>query len=181
MKMKICGITQMEKLILDPCCGSRMFYFDKENPIVMFCDNREFEDEQIWKSGNGRQKRYCTVKPEVVSDFTHLPFDDESFYHVVFDPPHLIRGADTAWMVKKYGRLPIEWEDAIKKGFDECIRVLKPYGTLIFKWNEVQIPTRKVIDVIGVEPIYGHKSGKQSKTHWMMFMKMPEQIKERVV
>ena len=24
--------------------------------------------------------------------------------------------------------------------FRECFRVLKPYGVLIFKWNEVQIP-----------------------------------------
>lgn len=32
-----------EKPILDPCCGGRMFYFDKQNPHVLFCDNREFE------------------------------------------------------------------------------------------------------------------------------------------
>ena len=26
------------KTILDACCGSRMFWFDKENPNVDFCD-----------------------------------------------------------------------------------------------------------------------------------------------
>ncbi len=29
------------KQILDACCGSRMFWFDKKNPHVEFCDNRE--------------------------------------------------------------------------------------------------------------------------------------------
>ena len=27
--------------ILDACCGSRMFWFDKQNPDVVFADNRE--------------------------------------------------------------------------------------------------------------------------------------------
>lgn len=26
--------------ILDPCCGSKMFYHDKESDAVMFCDIR---------------------------------------------------------------------------------------------------------------------------------------------
>ena len=33
----------MEKLILDACCGSRMFHFDKQNANVLFADNRTFE------------------------------------------------------------------------------------------------------------------------------------------
>ena len=27
--------------ILDPCCGSKMFYYDKDSDTVMFCDIRE--------------------------------------------------------------------------------------------------------------------------------------------
>lgn len=30
----------MEKKILDACCGSRMFWFDKKNPNVLFMDKR---------------------------------------------------------------------------------------------------------------------------------------------
>ena len=30
----------MEKPILDVACGSKMFWFDKNNPHVEFCDNR---------------------------------------------------------------------------------------------------------------------------------------------
>jgi len=32
------------KPILDACCGSRMFWFDKKNPAAIFMDNRELED-----------------------------------------------------------------------------------------------------------------------------------------
>lgn len=49
----------------------------------------------------------------------------------------------------------------------------KTNGTLIFKWNETQIPVREVIDCIEVLPLYGHKSGRLSKTHWMAFVKLP--------
>lgn len=34
----------METPILDVCCGSKMFYFDKNNPRVTFMDCRELED-----------------------------------------------------------------------------------------------------------------------------------------
>lgn len=30
-----------EKKILNPCCGSKMFWFDKNNPNVEFCDIRK--------------------------------------------------------------------------------------------------------------------------------------------
>ncbi|MGT9551752.1 SAM-dependent methyltransferase, partial [Enterococcus faecalis] len=29
------------KRILDACCGSRLFWFDKQNEQVLFMDNRE--------------------------------------------------------------------------------------------------------------------------------------------
>lgn len=160
-----------DKKILDPCCGSRMFWFDPNNPLVLYLDNRCFKDQQIWKSGNGTTTRYCTVELDIIADFTALPFPDNTFYHVVFDPPHLLHIGDSAWLTKKYGKLPPNWEDTLRKGFSECMRVLKPNGTLIFKWNEFDIPVKTIIDVIGEKPLYGHKSGRQSKTHWMAFLK----------
>lgn len=55
--------------------------------------------------------------------------------------------------------------------FDECMRVLEPFGILIFKWNESQIPVSRLLEIFGQEPLFGHRSGKASKTHWMCFMK----------
>ena len=77
--------------------------------------------------------------------------------------------------MKKYGKLPPNWKEYLRDGFAECWRVLRPYGTLIFKWCEYDIPTKEVIAVIGREPLYGHRSGKQSRTHWMAFVKIPEE------
>ena len=161
----------MMKPILDACCGSRMFWFNPKNPKALFVDCRRLETQAIWKSGNGKSVRYCTIDPDLVADFRALPFPDESFWHVVFDPPHLNDVGDNAWMAKKYGKLPKDWQSLIHDGFHECWRVLKQHGTLVFKWNETQIPTKDVIKAIGMTPDYGHKSGRQSKTHWMVFVK----------
>ncbi len=65
----------------------------------------------------------------------------------------------------------MDWEKMIHDGFYECLRVLKPNGTLIFKWSEVDIPVSKILNVIGKEPLYGHRVGKLNKTHWMAFLK----------
>lgn len=161
----------MSKRILDACCGSRMFWFDKKNPDVEFVDCREFEDAQIWKSGDGKAIRYCSVKPDTVADFTDLPFEDETFYLVVFDPPHLVHVGKNSWLAKKYGRLTGNWREMLRKGFSECLRVLKSNGTLVFKWSETDISVKETLNIIGHTPLFGHKSGKQAKTHWMCFMK----------
>ncbi|CAM3208755.1 hypothetical protein LAPL110952_09955 [Lactiplantibacillus plajomi] len=49
------------------------------------------------------------------------------------------------------------------------MRVLKPHGTLIFKWNEEQIKLSELLDAIGYLPLFGDKRG---KTHWLVFMKV---------
>lgn len=87
------------------------------------------------------------------------------------DPPHLVRAGDQSYMAVKYGKLPKDWQPIIHDGFWECMRVLDDYGTLIFKWSEIQIPTREVIEAIGAKPLFGHISGRKSNTHWMTFMK----------
>lgn len=149
------------KRILDACCGSRMFWFDKQNKDVLYMDNRELSDTLC----DGRK---LEVRPDLIADFRNMPFDDNTFYLVVFDPPHLLRIGDSSWMAKKYGKLSEDWPNDIKKGFDECMRVLKPNGTLIFKWNEDQIKLGEILNVIKVKPLFGNR---RSKTHWLVFMK----------
>lgn len=95
---------------------------------------------------------------------------------MIFDPPHLIKGGDNSWLVKKYGRLNPDWSIQLRKGFDECMRVLDNFGTLVFKWNETQIPVSKIIEILGQQPLLGHKSGRSAQTHWLLFMKLPNII-----
>ena len=59
----------------------------------------------------------------------------------------------------------------LKKGLEESFRVLKPNGTLIFKWNEVQFPIKDILKLTDEKPLFGHKSGKRMQTHWVSFMK----------
>ena len=163
------SLMENGKLILDACCGSRMFWFDKHNPLALFVDKRS----EIVTAKDRDKIRTIEVKPDIIADFTNLPFEDSSFYMVVFDPPHLKTLGKTSWMAKKYGRLPDNWQEMIKSGFDECMRVLKPYGTLVFKWNESEIKAAEVLSVIPFKPLFGHTTGRQSKTIWMCFMKLP--------
>jgi hypothetical protein len=51
------------------------------------------------------------------------------------------------------------------------MRVLKPDGVLIFKWSEYDIPADKVWKAIGQKPLFGHHSGKKSRTFWACYMK----------
>lgn len=154
----------MSKLILDPCCGSRMFWFDKDNENVVFGDIRTEEHTLC----DGRK---LEVSPDVEMDFTNIPYPDNTFKLVVFDPPHLNKLGKESWMAKKYGVLDYTWENDLKRGFHECMRVLDTHGTLIFKWNESQIKVSKILEVIGQTPLFGHKSGKRQDTHWLCFMK----------
>ena len=152
------------KKILDVACGGKSFYFDKNNPLVCFCDKRK--GTYIFPTD-----RVLTVDPDVICDFTKLPFEDEQYKVVVFDPPHIVHGGEKSWLVKKYGLLDVNWKETIKKGFNECWRVLAEDGVLVFKWNETQIKVSEILDAVERIPILGHKSGKQNKTHWLLFFK----------
>ena len=155
----------INKPVIDVCCGSRMFYFNKLDERVLFCDKRN--ESHILCDG-----RFLEINPDVQLDFTNLPFNDETFYHVCFDPPHLIKVGQNSWLAKKYGQLnKSTWQEDLKLGFSECFRVLKKNGTLIFKWNEQDVPIKKILALTEHKPLYGHISGKRSNTHWISFIK----------
>lgn len=160
----------MSKSILDVCCGHRMFWFNKQNPDVLFVDKREVQPLSI---GKGRNARMFSCQPDTVMDFRKLDLPDNQFNLVVFDPPHFVRAGDKSYMAQKYGKLdPLNWKEDLRKGFAECFRVLKPSGVLIFKWNEYQIPLSEVLKLVDVDPLFGHPSGKTQQTHWVCFMKL---------
>jgi len=155
--------------VLDPASGSRMFYFDKQDPRVTFGDIRT--ESHILCDG-----RALDIHPDVEMDFRALPFDEGSFNVVIFDPPHLVRVGAKAWMGLKYGRLAADsWQEDIAAGFAECFRVLVTNGVLIFKWNETQIPIREILALTPHRPLIGHRSGKTARTHWVTFMKPEEE------
>lgn len=70
------------KPILDACCGSRMFHFDKQNPHVLFADNRTLKTE--FKDGDKLRK--LEVKPDIIHDFTDMPYNNNPYQCVRMKP-----------------------------------------------------------------------------------------------
>ena len=167
---------RIKQPILDACCGGRMFYFDKEDPRVVFQDIR---DEEVPLSDG----RIFKVHPDVIADFRNMPYPDDSFNMVVFDPPHMVyySRSNTAEHERRgdlyaaYGELRKDWREYLGQGFQECFRVLKPGGFLIFKWSDTDIKVKSILDLTPEKPILGHKSGKAMGTHWILFMKAAHQ------
>lgn len=149
-----------------------MFYFDKTDKRVLFADARKGEFPI-------KGRKPVVVNPDVVADFRALPFPDESFRMVSFDPPHHtekeLGTRHVSIMQATYGVLPRKgWEEILRAGFAEGFRVLKPEGILIFKWGGREIGVRHVLKLaLPYRPLLGHKtrSNARGSTHWVAFLK----------
>ena len=156
-----------KKLILDACCGGRMFWFDKKHPNVLYIDHR------TTAKGLGKEHPNFQVDPDQLMDFRALDLPDKSFKMVVFDPPHLRTATKKSYMAIKYGVLGKNWKEDLRKGFAECWRVLDDFGVLIFKWSEHDIKLPEVLKLFSERPLFGHTTGRAGQTIWLCFMKIP--------
>lgn len=151
------------KQILDVCCGSKMFWFQKDCENVIYMDIRKEKFEIHGKHVN--------VDPDIIGDFRNIPFEDNTFQMVVFDPPHLRWAGRHSIMNAQYGQLGEHWQDDLTKGFAECFRVLLPDAFLVFKWSDCQIKVSEILKLTSIKPLFGNKRG---DTHWMVFQKLEE-------
>ena len=157
--------------VLDPCCGSRMMWFNKNDPRALFGDRRSETLTVTDRSHREDGTRTLVIEPDMLMDFRALPFADQSFWHVAFDPPHLVRAGPKSWLAAKYGKLGSDWREDMRQGFAECFRVLRPHGTLVFKWNETQVKVKELLALTPERPLYGQVSGRTGMTHWLVFIK----------
>ena len=147
-----------EKLILDATAGYRMMHPDKHNPYVLHIDQRE------------------EVNPDEIQDFRNLPYPDNKFKLIIFDPPHRTTKDAPHWIKRDYGGLiPETWQSDLKKGFAELWRILQEYGVLVFKWNDHQFPLEQISPLFPTKPIIQQitTNGTSSNTFWVLFMKVP--------
>lgn len=158
------------KAVLDPCCGSRMFWFDRSDPRAVFADIRR-ESHSLTDRSSAGGARELIIAPDIQMDFRALSFPDDTFHLVVFDPPHLIKNGRAGWLAKKYGKLGQDWREDLRAGFAECFRVLRPNGALIFKWNEYEVRVAEILALTPERPLFGNRCGKTAKSHWIVFMK----------
>lgn len=156
-----------KKFILDACCGGKQFWFNKNHPNAIYQDIRTEE------KGFVKSRPNFEVNPDFVGDFRDMNlFPDKEFKLVVWDPPHIKRLGPNGIFAKKYGKLDGNWKVDLKKGFDECWRVLEDCGILIFKWSEYEIKVKDILEILEKEPLFGHPTSRGG-THWFCFMKIP--------
>lgn len=158
--------------ILDVCCGPRMFYDreSKDRGDVIYMDVR-YDVDIYYTRPNGTTSEWH-VRPDIVGDFRAIPFEDGRFSLVVFDPPHIARSSSNGIIAAKYGKLGREWRQDLRKGFEECFRVLKVGGFLNFKWSEAEIPLSEVTPLFPQRPMYYNRQGNSGA--WFMFRKEAE-------
>lgn len=167
--------TEPDKNILDATCGGRTIWYgeNKERDDTLYIDKREKEPGFLPQDG-----RTYSIEPDEIQDFRDLPYPDESFDLIVFDPPHkkLGNGMESldGIMNKAYGALHAEtWQEDLQAGFDELFRVLRSGGTLVFKFASSDIPFDEVLSLAPQEPLFGTTTNnrKTTKTRWFVFYK----------
>lgn len=157
------------KFILDVCCGCRQFWFDKKHKNTIYMDLRQ--EEKGFQDARPNKE----INPDIIGDFRQIPYPENTFKLVIMDPPHIIADGPLFRMTKEYGWLEQDtWFEDIRQGVAECMRVLQPYGILIFKWNEASIKRVAVLEAIKYKPLIGHPVLSKIGTHWFTFMKTPD-------
>jgi ubiquinone/menaquinone biosynthesis C-methylase UbiE len=163
--------------ILDATCGFKGMWYQKNHPLVTYMDKR---NEKVHIKTKTNWKRTYNINPDVVSEWKNIPFDDEYFDMVIFDPPHIIRNKNTkeGAIEKEYGRLHTDdWKDVLQQGIKELFRVLKREGVFIFKWCESDKKVDEILKLFPFPPLFGTRTGQSNKNHWIVFLKYDVNMK----
>lgn len=115
------GYLSDDELILDPTWGEGRFW-------------------RLWQPKGLHVSDLHTVHPAI--DFTDMPWEDEKFDAVVFDPPYKLNGTGGSHPSDEGYGVDDRWSavawrmGAIYKGMGECLRVLKPGGIFLLKCQD---------------------------------------------
>ena len=61
--------------ILDMCCGSKMFWYEKYEPHTTYMDIRK----DTYTTMDRGKERKIEIAPDIQADFTDMPFADNTF------------------------------------------------------------------------------------------------------
>lgn len=169
-----------QPLILDATSSFRRMWKNKQHPWTVYMDIRS--NKQIHKDWHecmiqkGRNTDIGFTNLTIQADFSHLPFKSNTFKHISFDPPQLIRLGKTSIYYKQFGALEADtWRLVLTQAAKELIRVLDYGGTLNVKWSDRDIDSEEVLKLFPIERLYGQEGahGASSKTNWFTFVKLP--------
>ncbi len=160
--------------ILDATAGQRGIWYQKEHPFVVFLDQRCGKYSSKTDNCRLKNERIYDIYPTVVSEWQHLPFPDNCFDMIVFDPPHIFKdkGQKLPGMSAEYGVFYRDnWRKIVSDGTTELFRCLKTDGFFILKWCEIEKNVDEVLTLIPYKPLFGTRTGQSNKTHWICFLK----------
>jgi len=170
------------KPILDATAGNRAMWKNKNPPNVVFLD---------------REKNLATP-PDVIAVWQHLPFRDNSFETVLFDPPHDKFSPSSVHMDPKgwhngriengrkiggtfWGSLEKGWAGIFYSAQKEFSRIS---NRLCLKWNNSRHPLEIVLSLFEnwVESLRKEHNSKmrrgKTQTWWITFNKQTKRISE---
>jgi ubiquinone/menaquinone biosynthesis C-methylase UbiE len=154
-------------MILDATCGLKEMWHNKNPNDVIFLDIRK--GKIVY---NSKYSDYTMelgfVNPTILGTHEKLPFRNESFDMIVFDPPHII-SHPTGILHEKYTTLKKNWVKYLYNTTKELFRVLKKEGFLIFKWAETSKPLNKILAIFPYKPYFGTNT--KSDTYFIVFRK----------
>lgn len=168
--------------ILDATCGGRSIWHpeNKDRDDCLYIDRRQEPGGFIDADYDMNRNPGYAVDPDEQQDFRDLPYPDESFNLVVFDPPHAIREGGMEQLTgithKKWGCLAAEtWQSDLREGFNELWRVLKTGGTLILKFADESADFDEVLALAPEPPLFGTSvNDSKAETRWFVFYKPEE-------
>jgi hypothetical protein len=112
-----------------PAAAVGMWWWDKAHPLAVYMDVREAPRGSVGElTGHPEWNPNWSCEPTCSATSATMPFEDESFQLVVFDPPHVTREKQPPEGINglKYGALHPETEqEDLRRGFAECWRVLR--------------------------------------------------------
>ena len=151
---------------IDVTAGYRMMWPNKNPPNMIFMDKNK-ESQRA---------------PDILATWEYMPFRDNVFETVFFDPPHKLgrttgRGHWATPSNKNYYGIDIsktKFRTGVYKGSREFLRVA---NRLCFKWNDIELMVERVMTLFPKtwEKINhlvidkGLKTG--TLTHWVTFIK----------
>ena len=156
-------------MMLDSTSGNRHLWKNKTPKNVLFLD----------KELNLR------IPPDIFADWKHLPFRDNSFECVLFDPPHVFSESsqfNRDPKARPHGQKKIPgWYGAFKSKrhaiieiYNAQIEFARVASRMCFKWNEASISLWNVLGLFDrwmIQFKFQAKHLRSVKTWWVNFVR----------
>ncbi len=160
--------------------GCRSIWFDKEHPDCLYVDRRPLI-VPTQKRGDKLDVSTLAWTPDIVADNSALPFRDNLFSLIVYDPPHRGFTADSN-MGRRYG--PTSWDElrgSVRAAAKESHRVAEPGALFAMKWNDVHLSMDTVLGLMFSywRALVGHSmigTNAQSITRWVLLKRVDDRL-----